>query len=387
MKGERNTSTDTGTTDTPAKEITSLVDLVEYAYAQGGRQVTVKASVLDALGKRRPEARPRDDSDAEHGSDHTHDPDPNGSAGGDEDAAQARAAELGATDLLLAVPPRLLARVERSRAQGPLRPRVLRIVNAAVSAHPGLADVRVSSAFREQTNVERLLGEVDEHLRTASPAALHLGEADDKDTLRENVLTTMVLALAMANRWQRAQTVRELDRWVWRGQLSRSRPSPSAGKLAESRSPELFAVVSEAYQTQIRQLERQISHLDDELATATSAGRRAREQNDQTEAALTEALDALDALHEQLADVSRERDEAREQVRVSGVHAVDDFERLRTQMVRLLRDRIKILDDALHAVRNQRYLVVEEFVERSVEDLKRALDALQQDNGGEGRST
>jgi len=48
------------------------------------------------------------------------------------------------------------------------------------------------------------------------------------------------------------------------------------------------------------------------------------------------------------------------------VHAVDDYENLRTQIIRQLSGQVNLLSDGLHALRNGSIAVADEFVDRAL---------------------
>ncbi len=112
-----------------------------------------------------------------------------------------------------------------------------------------------------------------------------------------------------------------------------------------------------------------------------------------------EALSRADALAqaiEQMKNVLAQREEVvtslqrelaseREHRRIEKSHAVDDYESLRSQLVRGLVQQTSLLEDGLHALRNERVAVTEEYVERVIEslreDLQRMRDAVKKDRG------
>ena len=63
-----------------------------------------------------------------------------------------------------------------------------------------------------------------------------------------------------------------------------------------------------------------------------------------------------------------------EQIKV--IHAEDDREKMRTLCKRTLNTQCDLLQDALHALRNQRYNVTDEFIERSIDAAYSAIAEL-----------
>ena len=54
-------------------------------------------------------------------------------------------------------------------------------------------------------------------------------------------------------------------------------------------------------------------------------------------------------------------------------HVIDDLERERTALVRSAGRAVEMLELALHALRHDRPMVTDEFVERVIDDLRSAL--------------
>lgn len=55
------------------------------------------------------------------------------------------------------------------------------------------------------------------------------------------------------------------------------------------------------------------------------------------------------------------------------IDMVDRYETARTAVVRESRQSVQMLEDALHALRNDRTHITEEFLERTITGLRRAL--------------
>lgn len=64
---------------------------------------------------------------------------------------------------------------------------------------------------------------------------------------------------------------------------------------------------------------------------------------------------------------------------MSRAHAIDSFERARTRTLRGLLDQADLLGDALHALRNGRTCVADEFVERAQQAIRDEIARLRGD--------
>ena len=65
-------------------------------------------------------------------------------------------------------------------------------------------------------------------------------------------------------------------------------------------------------------------------------------------------------------------------------HHVDDYETLRTQVIRRLSAQVELLGDGLHALRNGSTGVAEEFVDRALTAIKDEVTRLKDLAGGAG---
>jgi uncharacterized phage infection (PIP) family protein YhgE len=78
---------------------------------------------------------------------------------------------------------------------------------------------------------------------------------------------------------------------------------------------------------------------------------------------------------------SRLRDE-QEQASIARSHHADDYEILRTQIVRQLSKQANLLGDGLHALRNGRHEIADEFVDRALTAITGEVASLRQQDLG-----
>jgi hypothetical protein len=137
-----------------------------------------------------------------------------------------------------------------------------------------------------------------------------------------------------------------------------------------------------------RALEGRVRDADRQSEEARAAEALANAERDAAEVERAEALSAREGLENVLkqrdARIGELEDElAREQerVRVAYSHGTDDYESLRTKVLRGLNNRIDLLEDALQAARNGRTNVTEEFIERVIDGLRSDAAQLQESKG------
>ena len=339
-------------------EIRSLHDLIDDAYAQAGKKVQLKAAEVETL-----------DSDLI-----------------DIGIVEQHVKTLARSDRHLAVPVRLLAALDRSSASIRLRKKINRLATFALTeVLPELREPDGQPLLVPSERLDTFLDDLETLVSNATLGELGFsdGDAADRAAVLDNACTVLVLVAASEHNWPAHQTIRTLDRRVWRRQLARSKKRPDVGQLAESRSPETLALVGDSYTAEIEQVQRAVDRAARDQAQAEAETQAARDEVTTVQYQVSTLESTVEKLRSELNATIAERDQARESARVTGSHAVDDFEQLRTRIVRMLRDRLRMLDDALHALQNERYQVTEEFVERVIEELRREYESMQPGTGGE----
>ena len=74
----------------------------------------------------------------------------------------------------------------------------------------------------------------------------------------------------------------------------------------------------------------------------------------------------IGALEARVADLELQLDNEQRSRFADEVNAVDDYENLRTQVIRQLSGQVNLLNDGLHALRNGSIAVADEFVDRAL---------------------
>lgn len=349
-----------------AGDIKSLEGLLAFAYEQQGKRFSVPLSALKALPQRREEA-----SDTESG----------------RDPCLDLILERSSDDPLLLVPPRLLIAVEDGGAPVPLRRRVAALVTEALRRHPVFQGDELQLALTtEPPRTDQLFQTLASVARRISPQ--HLGiqaeklKSSERDKLLANATTALALVLAIRDRWSLDQFVECLHANLWRTARRTGAREPRA-LLADSRTPDALALVADVFDARARTAEAQANEFEEysrrasqrafEAAAALDAGnRRLEEHSRETELLLARVKELEEALSS----------EQRSRV-VDRSHHVDDYETLRTRVVRMLDRLTDLLADGLHALRHGSTGVADEYLERAVDALSKERDQLRAEEAGE----
>lgn len=338
----------------PKAQWDTLAAFLQVVYDAQGKKVDLRTVDVDRLA-----AEAREDAD-----------------GAALEAARAVIADNAGADTNLLMPVRLLSTMSRAGlGPGRLRRRVHGLVLRAIAACPGLPTPVTGQVLGDDNTAPArvLLDQFDEFFSRSDPK-------DPKGMeLRDNALTCAVLLVAAEERWSDRRAVMELSERVWEPRLRRTGRQPSVGLLAESRSVEQLGFVGSAHRGAVDEARRTARHAADDADAARAALDRQR-------AVTAEALAGQAQLGEQLAEAGRrlaelrsQLESAREEHRVSVTHAGNDYEVLRTRMVRVLGGQADMLADALHALRNDAAEVTDEFIERVLDAVRKELGTLRRD--------
>lgn len=337
-------------------QVRTTEEFFRYAYEQGGskRLVLTSSSVDDMI-------RSLDDDVPE--------PDP----------MLALVAELSDSDSTLAVPVRILLAAEQSYKSHRLTVRILHYVCVALRRHPALRRGEVRRLLdRESDDLDTAMGALQETVLTLPDEELIGGDVkgDPRIKLQQNASLSLLLWFAMTNKVAESSFVDMLDRHVWQRELAESGPRRPRSALAESRTPEVLGWLA-------RDLRRRIEVANRSADAAERAAERARfreaeleqqlEQSQRVNTRLTEEISRLELSMENLS--AELADQQRQRV-VDKTHHVDDYKILSARVLRALDKHSSLLGDALHALRNQRYPVADEFMGRTIDAIDRERERL-----------
>ena len=358
-----------------AGKMASVSELFEFAYSLKGKQVRVPQKVLKDIGLT---------SSAEQFID---------------DRLREQVASLIATDPLLAVPPRLLVALEERSPTRLFKLRIARLIAAGLRGHPLFAPIPPNveseesrTPFADQTDYEALSAQI--RIRTSDITAAELGlERDsmkptERDRLRANAITSVALIASTIEEWNDDRLVEHLQRHLWRDAMAKPGSLRPRVAVTDSSAPEALGIVAQVFLDRAEKANRAaaaaereatvaVSRSENLLARAAAAdeeGKRLRSVIDRNRAEISDLQDQIRALNAQIDAERRDRV-------IDRSHHIDDYEVLRTRIMRTLGKQVDLLSDGLHAVRHQSYSVTEEYIERALDSLSKELHQLNDEGG------
>jgi hypothetical protein len=299
--------------------------------------------------------------------------------------------ELASQDPLLKVPVRVLAAVDRAHGSLKFRRRCLSAVALALLSNRSLrsvTDLDSALLYQDYGDPAELLGRV---ARTLLAVDLPMGadgktlrDADRKE-LTENGVLAVALYFAIQRDWSDADLAWHLDPVLWaegyRAARAGKRESTKA-LLVEAPSGAL-GTVAHAWRAQVEAAEEHARGADRLRGLADEEREAALRDQRDAEAEVERLRAVVAARDEEIAQLNQAITQEQQARHVQSSHAVDDYENLRTRVLRSIDRQLALLEDGLHALRSGSTQVTEEYLERVIEAFVIHADSLREENSPE----
>lgn len=331
----------------------SILALFEFAYREQGRKLNLPRRALHDL------------------------PLQPGAAQAEVDAVR----RLAERDPFLAVPPSLLTALAELGAERRVRDRILDLVLEALDSHSIFSN-RIKRWTDGQTQAPVL--QVIEAVKEAKFNELGLQKPSDLtdaagDRLRVNAVTAVEL-LSVLRGMSLDQFVDDMKEFIWNKSMDRNE-AHAAAVLAAARNTDALHYLSQRFATRLQDAttgrERALAQAREQELRALRAealGKQLLNDLDSERVSSTRMETEIDDLTRRLAAEQSSRV-------VDRSHHVDDYEILRTQVIRRLTGQVELLSDGLHALRNGSTDVAEEFVDRALNAIGSEVKRLKEIDG------
>lgn len=214
-----------------------------------------------------------------------------------------------------------------------------------------------------------------------------------RERLRVNAVTAFELFRVMRGHWGKDQLIKDFCDLVWRVPSRFQAPERSDDKTpkrtddlpsdeasvkerAEWRTAAMLASAKSAagplselrryFQTLLQARDKKIDAVMEDAAAQRRRADRERDSAQSLQAEIEQKDSLIGALEARVADLERQLDNEQRSRFADEVNAVDDYENLRTQVIRQLSGQVNLLNDGLHALRNGSIAVADEFVDRAL---------------------
>ena len=287
-----------------------------------------------------------------------------------------RLRKLAASDQLLAVPPQVLIALASVKTEYTARRRILELMLAALADHP------VFLAYRKQLlepDAEPRLDarNVSDATQVVTYLALGYKEsksftADNREKMRVNAVISFALLRVLRDRWPLEWFAESMSALVWNA------PAPETAQeavavLVSGQRGDALSQLARHFEGKLAEVGRKLREAE---GTAAFQARRASLAEEQQRALSAE----LDAERQRVAELTSQVVALKESLEaergnrvVDHSHHVDDYETLRTRVLRQLSEQADLLADGLHALRHERLAVADEFVDRALTAIKKEV--------------
>ncbi|MEO5535831.1 MAG: hypothetical protein ABIR17_11960 [Pseudolysinimonas sp.] len=202
------------------------------------------------------------------------------------------------------------------------------------------------------------------------------------ERLQANSVTALALVRIVRGDWDLAEFIAQLSGTIWRAPaLADARDTVIAGVLTGPGRPEPLAALARALGRAADQARAALGKSQQDAAFSTRRALTAEARGAQLEAEAQALEDRIRALVSELEGTRTQVKAEREAGSVARSHHADDYEALRTRVVRQLTKQADLLGDGLHALRNDSLRVADEFVDRALAAIIREVSELKDMEG------
>lgn len=208
-------------------------------------------------------------------------------------------------------------------------------------------------------------------------------KAADSERLVKHAIACYGLLRVLQREWTLDQFIDESYGAVWRHEAPKAAGlERAASQVGASSDLDVLGIVGANYLDRIARLEWQVTQLEREAGAARNRETRLRDELSTVEEREQSAMARADAFSADVVRLQKELAAERDNRVVDKSHMTDDYETLRTRIIRRLGGEIDLLTDGLHALRNGAPNVAEEFLDRSLLALTREVEQLKDASGG-----
>jgi hypothetical protein len=338
-----------------AEDPETLEGFVTLAYARKGQRIGMKKKVAIAIGK-----GPLPD-----------------------DAVWARIRDLARNDVLLAVPKEMLLAAIPNKENSRAWPQVLEACLAALRVHPASSTLvpLLIAANGGSGDVDELLGQAAAlRIETiARPGSTKPLSSSHVAMLRANLTGTVALWMVAVWGVSSPTVMRALHQRVWSTESRRSSAITDAWRrVLEVRDPSAMGLACDAFAAEANH-----ARLDADSARTAEAAVRGRLADAETIIAqLQMHLNQERSLNENLREAANQ---AARDAEAALSHARDDYERLRTRVLRRLTRVVELLDEGMLAIKREppKLHVMNDHGDRALGGLREEIKALQHKEAGQ----
>lgn len=344
-----------------ANEIASVLDFFRHCYSQKGKQITLSDKTQEKLEEKGSRGRKQD-----------------------EDLTELLKINV-LEDNLLQVPPQILIAIMGSKLSFQWKNRFASYVSQSLQYHPMLntkeykdvllaADPDLDQLFRKLTaSISRFNEQqnfVEDRPERLSPEALK--------QLRRNSVTIFLLILSIKQKWSTEKFITCFNKYYLdtRHQVDVAKELPNIASLAKQGSTTGTAIVAKVLLRQINSLNQDLLEAGRKIESNYLRALNAEDEVGKATETIGERDLTISGLEIQISQLTMEIAHRETAILNAATHHIDDYDAIRTRVLRMLGTQVDLLTDGLHALRKDNREVAEEFMERTISSLNRELENL-----------
>lgn len=293
---------------------------------------------------------------------------------------------LSLVDDKFAGPVTLLAFLAEFGVSGTVAKRLLELLELAFVSHPlfkAAAGSENEIVIPAGITAAKLSGTVDKLL----PRDLDFqGSQEDfkrvQRLLRMNAVTAFGLFRVLRDDYPLDALVRDMAKYVWGDPQKESAAKTAAILTRNAIDGKALGRLARHFEARLISAEKKVRTAQAHSAFEADRASSAQAQNEALADALESQKRETAVLQAEVKELNHRLKEEQDQRTVDKSHLVDDYEALRTQILRSLTKQVALLSDGLHAIRSGSSGVAEEFVDRALTDINGEVMFLKNFNEG-----
>lgn len=342
-------------------EIKSFLDFFSQSYSLKGKQISISDKTVRKIEEKRIPGNKHD-----------------------EDLANLLKSKV-VEDKLLQVPPQILIAVMESKFDFQSRNRIIAYISQSVYQHPMLkAEEYKTALLIENPDLDQLFRKLNDSIirfndnqNKNENKSEHLS-ADALKQLRRNSIITFLLIFSVKQHWPSEKFITCFNEYylATRHQIDVAKQLSNNAALAKPGRDDGLAIVAKVLLKRIHSLSQDLLEAVKKIERNYLRALNAEEEVRKSTEIIVERDLTISGLEIQIAELTLEIANRETAILNAATHHIDDYDAIRTRVLRMLSAQVDLLTDGLHALRKGNKDVAEEFMDRTISSLSREIENL-----------
>jgi hypothetical protein len=288
-------------------------------------------------------------------------------------------------DKLLNVSPQILIAVMGSKFDFQSRLRIMRYISQSVHEHPMLfAEEYRNALMIDNPDLDQLFRKLTDSIRrfsekqnSSADKSEHLSP-DALEQLRRNSIATFLLIFSIKQQWPTEKFITCFNKYYLetRHQIDVAERLSNNAAIAEPGRDASVAIVAKVLLKRIDALSQELSDAARKIESNYLRALKAEDEVGKALETIAEKNSTILSLETQISQLTMEIANRETAILNAATHHIDDYDAIRTRVLRTLSTQVDLLTDGLHALRKDNKEVAEEFMDRTISSLNREIEKL-----------